>query len=111
MLSLQALVLCKEPYFNEAGYESRNNNAKEHEHSKKYDDNIKLMTMIWAMTDVIKNPIPGFESAIMKHFRMKKNHIMNKCSEWCNDSPSNMRLDYMKAYGELMTALSSIQDQ
>ncbi len=108
MISIQSLVLISEPYFNEPGYESSRGTDKGNKLSAEYNQKVRFNCMKWAMIDVIKNPVPGFESMIKKHFSIKAPHIKQVCQTWVNEAPDNNKSEYQKLYDELIGLLNSL---
>ncbi|AEQ60716.1 ubiquitin-conjugating enzyme E2 [Acanthamoeba castellanii mamavirus] len=108
MISIQSLVLISEPYFNEPGYESSRGTDKGNKLSAEYNQKVRFNCMKWAMIDVIKNPVPGFESMIKKHFSIKAPHIKQVCQTWVNEAPDNNKSEYQKLYDELIGLLDSL---
>ncbi|AKI80254.1 ubiquitin-conjugating enzyme E2 [Acanthamoeba polyphaga mimivirus] len=108
MISIQSLVLISEPYFNEPGYESSRGTDKGNKLSAEYNQTVRFNCMKWAMIDVIKNPVPGFESMIKKHFSIKAPYIKQVCQTWVNEAPNNNKSEYQKLYDELIGLLDSL---
>ena len=84
MISIQSLVMNSTPYFNELGYEY--NRDSSHKESITYNKKIRYECMKWAMIDMIRNPIKGFEKAILKHFTIKAEYIKMVCKQWVSES-------------------------
>ena len=76
LVSIQSLILTEEPYYNEPGYEKYYGSEVGIKSSKMYNYNVLKNNYKWAMLDVIKNPVEGFENVIKKHFQIKKNDIL-----------------------------------
>lgn len=81
-VSIQSLIFVEDPYFNEPGYESTMNTPKGEQQSRLYNENVKLATIRWAMIEQLKNPSPGFEEAILTHFRLKGVAILKDIYKW-----------------------------
>ncbi len=82
VVSIQALILVKNPYYNEPGYENLPNNIE----SEKYNKNIRKYTHNVAIIETLKNverdEYHPFTDIIKTHFKIKKTHIMNKLTQW-----------------------------
>jgi len=91
LISIQSLIMVKEPYFNEPGYETSIGTPEGIKKSKDYDDVIKFATMKWAILEQIKKPSAGFESVIQLHFKLKRNEILKQCNEWVKEDSSTTR--------------------
>jgi len=99
LLSIQSLIFCEEPYFNEPGYERDRGNAKGAEANNKYNEPVRLNTMKLAMLEQLKNPSFGFGEVIKNHFRLKKNDIYKKLDDW--EKISSNKTNFKKYYDEL----------
>ena len=99
LLSIQSLIFCEEPYFNEPGYERDRGNARGIEANNKYNEPVRFNTMKLAMVDQLKNPSFGFADVIKNHFRLKKNDIYKKLDSWYDVSTS--KVSFKKYYDEL----------
>lgn len=77
-LSIQSLILCEEPYYNEPGYELRYGSKQSEIASIEYNKNIQYMNFKVAILDVLKNPSKNFEEIIINHFKYKKNEIIEQ---------------------------------
>ncbi|AGF85172.1 enzyme E2 [Moumouvirus goulette] len=109
MISIQSLVLIPDPYFNEPGYENSIGKDEGIKQSNIYNNRIRLDCMNWAMIDIIKNPVPGFESVIKKHFSIKAPYIKQTCQKWVEESISKTKTEYQAAYSELCNLLDNLQ--
>jgi ubiquitin-protein ligase len=99
LLSIQSLIFCEEPYFNEPGYERDRGNARGIEANNKYNEPVRFNTMKLAMVEQLKNPSYGFAEVIKNHFRLKKNDIYKKLDEW--EKISSSKVSFKKYYDEL----------
>jgi ubiquitin-protein ligase len=93
LISIQSLIFCEEPYFNEPGYERDRNNAKGKELNDKYNEPVRLQTLKLAMLGQLKRPSYGFEDVIKNHFRIHKNKIIAKLEDWQKISTSKATFD------------------
>jgi ubiquitin-protein ligase len=98
LLSIQSLIFCEEPYFNEPGYERDRGNARGIEANNKYNEPVRFNTMKLAMLQQLKSPSFGFEDVIKNHFRLKKNDIYKKLDEW--EKISSNKTAFTKLYDE-----------
>jgi baculoviral IAP repeat-containing protein 6 len=60
-VSIQSLIFVPNPFFNEPGFEALIGTPAGDSRSGKYNQNIRLRTMQWAMNDIIRNPPEHFE--------------------------------------------------
>ena len=82
LLSIQSLILCEQPYFNEPGWESSYGTATGTASSNNYNRNIQKYTIMYAIIEQIKNPPENFEQQIYGHFYFKKNEILECFNKW-----------------------------
>ena len=61
------LILCSEPYYNEAGYEKQRGTAEGHENSRLYNEMV-LLKLVQSMEKLLKRPPTGLEKEILQHF-------------------------------------------
>jgi len=107
IISIQALILVEQPYFNEPGYENTMNTNDGKIKSIKYNENIRVGTIKYAMTSILKNKIPSYETFIENHFKLKKDEIISTVNMWIQES--KYLTDDMKiAADELYSILNSI---
>ena len=61
------LILCSEPYYNEAGYEKQRGTVEGRENSRLYNEMV-LLKLVQSMERLLRNPPAGLENEILKHF-------------------------------------------
>lgn len=79
---LQSMVFISDPYFNEPAFEGMRGTAEGASSSLKYNADLWLSTIRYAMVDQLCRPRPGFEAAITAHFRALRWRIMKQCAAW-----------------------------
>jgi baculoviral IAP repeat-containing protein 6 len=89
LVSIQALILVKHPYFNEPGFERHQNTAKGDESSRKYNFNIEQATLIHALYGQFRNPPVYFKEVIMRHFWIKRHDIIKQAEKWLMNAALN----------------------
>lgn len=68
LISLQSLVLCAQPYFNEPGYSTRNNVASVQKQSDMYSETVKRYTHAYAIEGwLARKPISEFDKIARIH--------------------------------------------
>ena len=82
LMSLQAIVMSEEVYFNEPGFEGELGKPIGDKKNRGYCNIVRYGNIKYAMTDQIKNPPQGFESVIRRHFYIKKNEILKDVHKW-----------------------------
>lgn len=94
LLSIQAIIMSNEVYFNEPGYEHEMNTDEGEKKNKGYANIVKYCNIKYAMIEVIKNPISGFESVINKSFYLKKEMILEEVKQWCEEAKDDATARY-----------------
>ena len=108
--SIQSLILVDEPYFNEPGWEQQMHSKSGQEKCFNYKDNIRLQTIIWAISNQIKNPPRGFEKFVKDYFKMKKNEIIETTLGWLVES-KKCKSKMEQAREEMIKLLESLDDE
>lgn len=108
MVSLQSLVLVADPYYNETGYQTQMGSERGLKSSIQYSENVRLSCMRLAMTAYIKTPIPGFETATIKHFVLKSQHIKETCAQWVSEASGTNKDAFIHAYHDLCRELDAL---
>jgi ubiquitin-protein ligase len=89
-ISVQAQILTDDPYYNEPGWELSYGTSEGIEKSKKYNNYIRQFNMQHAMLGIIEGALSGkypeFKDAIIAHFSLKKDYILELCSKWIGES-------------------------
>ena len=68
MMSIQAMIMSNEVYFNEPGYEREIGTPEGDAKNEAYKNIVKYGNIKFAMIDQIKNPPKGFEKVIRMNF-------------------------------------------
>lgn len=90
LVSIQALILVPDPYFNEPGYESSMSSAAGKKQSATYNKNIQKMTLQHAILGQLKACLSSpatdspfiFREVILTHFAIKKRAIAEQLQDW-----------------------------
>lgn len=77
LISIQSLILCSEPYYNEPGYERMYGTPQGDSESLKYSEEVFKNNLRHAIIGQLQNPPEGFEQVIKAHFFLKR-HILIK---------------------------------
>lgn len=86
LVSIQSLILVEEPYFNEPGYEREMGTDAGNDHSREYNEVIRVGTVRWAMVEQLRNPSPGFDEVIRTHFKIKRLEVWKQVSRWLKEA-------------------------
>jgi ubiquitin-protein ligase len=76
LLSTQAIIMSEEVYFNEPGFENEAGTPDGEKRNEGYMNIVRYGNVKYAMLSQIKKPSKGFETAIMRHFYIKKAEIL-----------------------------------
>ena len=82
LVSLQAIIMSEEVYFNEPGFEGEAGTEEGEKKNEAYSNIVRYCNVKFAMVDQLKNPSKGFENAIRRHFYLKKDEILKECYKW-----------------------------
>lgn len=108
LVSIQALILVEQPYFNEPAYEAQRGTKEGDARSFEYNENIRLGTLRHAMIGQLRNPSPGFEDAIRKHFKLLKNRVLAQVQQWVKESSQVYRSKMERALEDLQQELEKL---
>lgn len=90
LVSIQGLIFCKLPYFNEPGVESYYGTPTGVRESRiNYNggyQHLRLGTIWYAMVEYLNKPPVGFEAAVREHFRLKRGYIATTVLAWLKDA-------------------------
>lgn len=86
LISIQAIIMSNEVYFNEPGYEHEMNTEKGERKNTGYANIVKYCNIKFAMIETIKNPPKGFEQVVRKSFYLKKKEILAEVAQWVEDA-------------------------
>lgn len=109
LVSIQALILLDEPYYNEPAYESQRGTKEGDQRSFEYNEPLRLATIRHAMIGQMRNPSPGFEDVIQKHFYIQKNRLIRQAETWLSESTEAMKPKMEKAVDELKKELAKVE--
>ncbi|GAX26100.1 baculoviral IAP repeat-containing protein 6 [Fistulifera solaris] len=106
LISIQAMVLVKDPYFNEPGFHPNQHNAAEK--SEQYNRQIRSYTTTYALRDMLKHLISSdlyseFAPVLHLHFRCRAKRIEHQLQEWVTKN-SNLE----KTVQEIQTLLEKL---
>ncbi|XP_044360053.1 probable ubiquitin-conjugating enzyme E2 23 [Triticum aestivum] len=81
VVSIQALVLNSQPFYNEAGYERLIDRPEGHRHELPYNENALLLTLR-TMIHLLRRPPQGFEGVVRDHFRRRGRYVLETCEAY-----------------------------
>ncbi|XP_047312709.1 probable ubiquitin-conjugating enzyme E2 24 [Impatiens glandulifera] len=83
LISLQALVLNRKPYFNEAGYDKQMGTPEGEKNSASYNENAFLVSCK-SMFYLLRKPPKNFEALVDEHFIKCSHNILLACKAYMN---------------------------
>ncbi|KAF7012390.1 hypothetical protein CFC21_026586 [Triticum aestivum] len=81
VVSLQALVLNGQPYYNEAGHETLVDTPEGRRNALPYSENAFLLTLRTAL-HLLRQPPRGFEGFVTDHFRQRGRRVLMACDAY-----------------------------
>lgn len=78
LISIQSLILCAEPYFNEPGFESSYGTSTGEQESKRYNEDVLKNNMRFAILGQLSSPPEGFKEVTKAHFYLKRHNIIKE---------------------------------
>jgi len=109
LMSIQALILVPDPFFNEPGYERSRGTPEGDRQSRQYNEVIREATVRYAMIAQLKSPSPELKDAILGHFRMRKAVVLEQVRGWATDTQNSAR--HATAMRTLVTELEAAVEQ
>jgi ubiquitin-protein ligase len=89
LLSVQAIIMSEEVYFNEPGYEGEAGTPEGERKNEGYMNVVRYGNVKWAMLGHLKSPPAGFESVVKRHFYIKKAEILHDVHAWLDLAKQN----------------------
>ena len=81
LVSIQGLILVREPYFNEAGYEKQKGAQQGSENSRMYNE-MAVLKLVQSMTKLLKAPHPPFQEEVKLHFKESGRKFTERLEAW-----------------------------
>ena len=85
LLSIQALILSKDPYYNEAGYDKHRGTQEGVENSRLYNE-MAILNLVSSMTATVKCKHPIFDKEIRNHFQKHGQRTIERYKSWLSYS-------------------------
>eukprot|EP00891_Asterochloris_glomerata_P004328 jgi/Astpho2/4328/e_gw1.00065.64.1_t len=80
-----SLILINDPFYNEPSNESTRGLSETNLASNKYNADLHLNTIRYAIIDQLRNPRPGFEEVTRMHFKLLRHAVMQQCQRWLKE--------------------------
>lgn len=84
-ISIQAMIFCAEPWYNEPGREADYEQKYEGSFSQKYNKRLQSDTVCYAILEWIEVSPPLWKDVITYHFTQQGNAILKTVEKWVND--------------------------
>ena len=105
LMSIQALILVPDPFFNEPGYERNRGTPEGNAQSRSYNETIREATVRYAMIGQINKPATDLEEPIRTHFRLRRAAVLEQVKGWATDKGNSSR--HATAMAGLVTELEA----
>lgn len=93
LISIQAMIFCEEPMYNEPGEMAGPQSSSR---SKAYNENIRVLTMRYAMVDWMERPPKLWQDVVKLHFKRNANQILRTTGRWAQEQAPEDR--YSRRY-------------
>ncbi|PZD35923.1 NMT1, N-myristoyl transferase, partial [Pyrenophora tritici-repentis] len=99
LVSIQAMVLCEEPWYNEPGRETQYRSGK-NSPSGAYNADIRKLTVRYALLDWLDKPSSLWQDVVDYHFKEHGNAILQTVEQWAKeaDIPNTRRVSWSEIY-------------
>lgn len=88
VLSIQAIIMSNEVYFNEPGHEHELGTPYGEQLNRGYSNIVRYANAKFAILEQLRNPAKGFEDAIKASFFLKKDRILADIKKWIEEEKS-----------------------
>ncbi|CAH1793495.1 unnamed protein product [Owenia fusiformis] len=88
LVSIQGLILVKQPYYNEAGYEKQQGTQQGLENSKVYNE-MAVIKMVQSMQCICKNPPEVFKEDAIEYLNKHGYRLADRVEKWLDYSVKN----------------------
>merc|ERR1719447_2148959 len=78
LISIQSLILCPEPYYNEPGFERSYGTTQGNAESNRYNEEVFKNSLKFAILGQLSSPPEGFEEAVKAHFYLKRESLIKE---------------------------------
>jgi len=78
LISIQSLILCAEPYYNEPGFERNYGTSVGNAESNRYNEEVFKNNLKFAILSQLVSPPEGFEEVSRAHFYLKRHSLIKE---------------------------------
>jgi len=108
LMSIQALILVPDPYFNEPGLEVNRGTRAGDRDSDEYNQQIREHTLRHAILAQLRRPPPEFADVVRAHFRLKRPAILAQCERWVSMASSSMKSTIIRLRDDVTAELNRL---
>jgi len=78
LISIQSLILCPEPYYNEPGFERNYGTSAGNAESNRYNEEVFKNNLKFAILSQLSSPPEGFEDVTKAHFYLRRHSLLKE---------------------------------
>jgi len=78
LISIQSLILCAEPYYNEPGFERNYGTSVGNAESNRYNEEVFKNNLKFAILSQLASPPEGFEEVTKAHFYLRRHSLIKE---------------------------------
>ncbi|KAF6265753.1 ubiquitin elongating factor core-domain-containing protein [Scenedesmus sp. NREL 46B-D3] len=86
LLSIQGMIFVEDPYFNEPNVERMRGTSEGTITSMRYNAELRLHTLRWAVLDLLKKAPPGLQDVVSSHFRVLRGVLAARAGRWLREA-------------------------
>jgi len=105
LISIQSLILCPEPYYNEPGFERQYGTSEGNSESSKYNEEVLKSNLKFGILEQLNSPPLGFQDVIRNHFYFKRDKLIQELDVMSEEYGKTVK----KLVGEVICALNSLE--
>ena len=106
LISIQSLILCPEPYYNEPGFERNYGTSVGNAESNRYNEEVFKNNLKFAILGQLGSPPEGFEEVTRAHFYLKRHSLIKELE---TQQELYKGKDVKKLVGEVKAELLKLQ--
>jgi baculoviral IAP repeat-containing protein 6 len=114
LLSIQAMILCEQPFFNDGAAEGVRGTAEGARKSAEYNGELRLATLRYAVLAQLRSPRAGLADAIESHFRACAPALRAQCAVWLREADGDGALHRGRmaaAVDEVLVELAALESR
>lgn len=112
VISLQAMILCEEPWYNEPGREAAYHRGSGHNPAEAYNQVVREHTVRYAMLNWLDKPPQLWQAVVDHHFKANANQILQTANDWAKmktpTQTSRPRYDGIEDFDYSMPSMGNV---